>query len=39
MTFQYMPELDWLLGYPITLALMVAISILLYVWFRRSDWL
>lgn len=39
MNFRYMPELNWLLGYPFALLLMVSISALLYVWFRRSGWL
>lgn len=39
MNFRYMPELNWLLGYPFALALMLGISTLLYLWFRRSGWL
>ncbi len=39
MNFRYMPELSWLLGYPFALALMVAISGLLYLGFRRAGWL
>ena len=39
MNFRYMPELNWLLGYPFALFLMVGISALLYLWFRRSGWL
>jgi magnesium transporter len=34
-----MPELHWLLGYPFALALMVAITVLLYLGFKRSGWL
>ena len=39
MNFDHMPELHWLLGYPFALALMVAITVLLYLGFKRSGWL
>ena len=39
MNFQHMPELGWALGYPFALALMAIGSSLLYVVFRRRDWL
>jgi magnesium transporter len=39
MNFHYMPELNLYLGYPIALALMAAISGLLYLGFRRAGWL
>ena len=39
MNFDHMPELNWLLGYPFALALMVAIPVLLYLGFKRSGWL
>jgi magnesium transporter len=39
MNFRYMPELHWLLGYPIALALMIVISGLLYRGFKRAGWL
>jgi magnesium transporter len=39
MNFQYMPELAWTFGYPFALALMVAISLALYVVFKRAEWL
>jgi magnesium transporter len=39
MNFEYMPELNWLLGYPFSLLLMLAISLILYRTFRRSGWL
>ncbi len=39
MNFRYMPELNWLLGYPFSLALMLVISGLLYLGFRRAGWL
>jgi magnesium transporter len=39
MNFTHMPELDWGLGYPFAIALMLAISVALYVIFRRRSWL
>ncbi len=39
MNFEYMPELFWIFGYPFTLVLMVVVSGLLYLGFRRSGWL
>ena len=39
MNFQHMPELDWKLGYPFAIFLMVSIVIGLYAYFKRIDWL
>lgn len=39
MNFEDMPELHWALGYPITLALMATICLLLYRGFKKSGWL
>jgi magnesium transporter len=39
MNFQYMPELGWRFGYPVTMGLTVGICVLLYVSFKRSGWL
>jgi magnesium transporter len=39
MNFTHMPELDWVLGYPLALASMLALTIFLYTWFKRRDWL
>lgn len=39
MNFRHMPELDWKAGYPLSLALMLALAVLLWAWFRRNDWL
>ena len=39
MNFRYMPELHFYLGYPLALMLMVAISGLLYLSFKRAGWL
>ncbi|MBD3314036.1 magnesium/cobalt transporter CorA [Candidatus Woesearchaeota archaeon] len=39
MNFRYMPELDWRIGYPFALGLMVISVILLYIYFKRKDWM
>ncbi|GAA4126137.1 magnesium/cobalt transporter CorA [Nocardioides fonticola] len=39
MNFQHMPELSWTYGYPLSLLLMAAISLGLWVVFKRSGWL
>jgi magnesium transporter len=39
MNFTYMPELDWVWGYPMALGLMAATSVTLYAVFKRHHWL
>jgi magnesium transporter len=39
MNFRYMPELNSILGYPYALVLMLSISGLLYLGFKRAGWL
>ncbi len=39
MNFAHMPELDWKLGYPFALGLMLAMSVILWRWFKRNNWL
>lgn len=39
MNFEYMPELGWKLGYPGVIILMVAITVLIFQWFKRRKWL
>ncbi|MBB2902327.1 magnesium transporter [Kineococcus radiotolerans] len=39
MNFTHMPELDWKLGYPLALLLMLVLSVTLYAIFRRRGWL
>ncbi|HEY6799279.1 MAG TPA: magnesium and cobalt transport protein CorA [Agromyces sp.] len=39
MNFTYMPELDWVWGYPFALALMVGFGLTLYGIFKKRGWL
>jgi magnesium transporter len=39
MNFEYMPELHWVIGYPLAVGLMAATSVTLYAVFRRKRWL
>lgn len=39
MNFQHMPELAWRYGYPASLAGMIAVVVVIYVWFKRRGWL
>jgi magnesium transporter len=39
MNFRYMPELHWLLGYPLALVLMLASAVLPFLYFKRKGWL
>ena len=39
MNFEYMPELHWRYGYPLTLAMMAAIDFYLFRLFRKAKWL
>jgi magnesium transporter len=39
MNFEHMPELDWRLGYPFAVMLMVAFSVSLYFIFKRRRWI
>lgn len=39
MNFDYMPELRWLYGYPAVMIGMVALTIIIYLWFKRKKWL
>ena len=39
MNFDHMPELHWMYGYPIMIGVTVTLCVLLYMAFRRSDWL
>ena len=39
MNFEHMPELDWYLGYPLALGMMVILTAILHWYFSRKDWL
>jgi magnesium transporter len=39
MNFEHMPELRWLSGYPIALALMGVSGIIPFIYFKRKGWL
>ena len=39
MNFKFMPELDWHLGYPLAMTIMVGACGFLYYKFKRSGWL
>jgi magnesium transporter len=39
MNFKYMPELTWPWGYPLVLALMLAMAVFMLVYFRRKKWI
>jgi len=39
MNFKHMPELEWVYGYPMALALMLLAAVLPWLYFRRKGWL
>ncbi|MFO7946251.1 MAG: magnesium/cobalt transporter CorA [Armatimonadota bacterium] len=39
MNFEYMPELKWRYGYPVVLAIMGIIGLVMIIMFRRRKWL
>ena len=39
MNFQHMPELNWVYGYPLSLAIMVGLDAYLFYRFRKAKWL
>jgi magnesium transporter len=39
MNFKHMPELDWSLGYPVSIGLMAGIDAFLFTRFRKAGWL
>ena len=39
MNFRYMPELEWRLGYPVVIAVSIAIAIAWLVFFKRKKWM
>jgi magnesium transporter len=39
MNFRHMPELSWKIGYPMALGMMLLLTLVLTIVFRRKDWL
>jgi magnesium transporter len=39
MNFRYMPELEHRAGYPAVWGVMIAVTLAIYLWFRRRGWL
>jgi magnesium transporter len=39
MNFEYMPELHWRWGYPLILSVMLAILLIMLIFFRRKKWI
>lgn len=39
MNFEFMPELDWTLGYPFALVLMLLMGVGLYLTFKHKKWM
>lgn len=39
MNFSYMPELNWKLGYPIAIILMILVGLAPYAYFKHKNWL
>lgn len=39
MNFRYMPELEWRLGYPVVIAVSIAVVIFCLILFKRKKWL
>ena len=39
MNFKYMPELEWVNGYPLAVGLMVMCAVIPFLYFRKKGWL
>jgi magnesium transporter len=39
MNFKYIPELDWKIGYPLAIVLMISSSVIILFLFRKKKWL
>ena len=39
MNFKFIPEYDWLYGYPASLGVMFGIDLVLFFWFKKIHWL
>lgn len=39
MNFENMPEIRWKYGYPFSIAIMIGISLSIFIWFKRKKWI
>lgn len=39
MNFHFMPELEWKFGYLFSIMIMIAVTLIIYLWFKKKDWL
>jgi magnesium transporter len=39
MNFHYMPELEWKFGYLFSILIMIVVTVIIYLWFKKKDWL
>jgi magnesium transporter len=39
MNFRYMPELEWMWGYPLVLIVMLLLALIMLLFFRKKKWL
>jgi len=39
MNFKYIPEFNWKYGYPFSLVLMILVSLIILLYFRKKKWL
>jgi magnesium transporter len=39
MNFEYMPEIDWELGYPLALIMMISSAVIPFFYFKRKGWI
>jgi len=39
MNFKFMPELEWVLGYPLTILLMLIVGVSLFLFSKKRDWI
>ena len=39
MNFKYMPELEWLWGYPMVMGFMASAAVVMLLLFKRKNWM
>ena len=39
MNFDVMPELHWVVGYPLAIGLMIVTGVAPFLWFKKKGWL